>query len=207
MSGSAATPASAATTRELILDAAENLFASQGYGATTIKQVAERVGVKGPALYKHFAGKRALFEEVLERLFTPFLSLIESAAVSGGNLDAMLRQHLLNPNASRIVQHATLSGGEDLALLVERWYQPFFDDVPGTPSAQRDSTPAAGFTPVAVMALHSMLLGYITLAPLHRSIFGLEPLSDAPLQELLALQQKFATAAAAAPEAAPAGDV
>jgi len=49
------------STRDLILDAAEDLFARQGYQATTIKQVAERVGVQGPALYKHFASKRDLY--------------------------------------------------------------------------------------------------------------------------------------------------
>ncbi len=200
MTESAGTPAGGASTRELILAAAEDLFASQGYGATTIKQVAGKVGVQGPALYKHFASKRALFEEVLERLFTPFLTLIQSATPDGGNLDAMLREHLRNPNASRIVQHATLSGGEDLALLVERWYQPFFHDLPGTPGAgqKNRSADAAGFTPVAVMALHSMLLGYITLAPLHRNIFQQEPLAEAPLGELLSLLQRFATAAEAA---------
>ena len=69
-----ATPTS---TRDLILDAAEALFAEKGYQATTIKQVAEQVGVQGPALYKHFASKRALFEEVLERLFTPFTPLLK----------------------------------------------------------------------------------------------------------------------------------
>mgnify|MGYP003409503118 CR=1 FL=1 len=72
-------------TRDLILDAAESLFASQGYPATTIKQVAAQVGVQGPALYKHFTSKRALFEEVLERLFTPFTALLTDEATTGGN--------------------------------------------------------------------------------------------------------------------------
>ncbi|MEZ5570142.1 MAG: helix-turn-helix domain-containing protein [Halioglobus sp.] len=194
MTKPASVPASTTSTRDLILNAAENLFASQGYGATTIKQVAEQVGVQGPALYKHFTSKRALFEEVLERLFTPFLALMEDAA-RGGSLDAMLKQHLANPNASRIVQHATLSGGEDLALLVERWYLPFFGEVTRAGSKKARSRATQAFTPVAVMALHSMLLGYLTLAPLHRSIFGLEPLSDDALGELLDLQQRFAKAA------------
>jgi AcrR family transcriptional regulator len=187
-----ASPASApATTREQILDAAESLFASQGYAATTIKQVAEVVGIQGPGIYKHFSNKRALFEEVLERLFTPFLELLTEEAKSGTGQEAIVRQHLANPNASRIVQHATLSGGEDLALLVERWYLPFFRDV-------RDAAARAdpGFSPVAVMAFHSMLLGYLTLAPLHEAIFDRNPLSADALAELLALQRRLAASAA-----------
>jgi len=175
------------STRELILDAAEHLFARQGYQATTVKQVAERVGVQGPALYKHFASKRALYEEVLTRLFAPFTPLLTDAATAGANQRDIMQQHLANPNASRIVAQATLSGGEDLKLLVERWYRPFFSH---TRSMLREA--AQGFTPVAVMAFHSMLLGYLTLAPLHQAIFEADPLTGEALAELLELQERLA---------------
>lgn len=174
------------TTRELILAAAENLFASQGYQATTIKQVAEQVGVQGPALYKHFSNKRALFEEVLERVFDPFTSLMADTEDLPGALQRVLEQQVRNPNASRIVQQATLSGGEDLALLVDRWYLPFFDQ-----AREVASTGDRGLSAVNIMALHSMLLGYLTLAPLHREIFDTEPLSAEALAELLQLEMSF----------------
>ena len=174
-------------TRDLILDAAESLFASQGYQATTIKLVAEQVGVQGPALYKHFSNKRALFEEVLERLFAPFTPLLTDEATTGASQREIMQQHLANPNTSRIVAHATLSGGEDLALLVERWYRPFFSH---TRAMLDKGTP--GFTPVSVMAFHSMLLGYLTLAPLHQAIFDTDPLTDEALTDLLNLQERLA---------------
>lgn len=174
-------------TRDLILDAAESLFARQGYQATTIKQVATMVGVQGPALYKHFDSKRALFEEVLERLFTPFTALLADGASTGGNQRGIMERHLANPNIARIVAQAALSGGEDLALLVERWYRPFFS---GTRAMLARRTP--GFTPVSVMAFHSMLLGYLTLAPLHQAIFDTDPLTDEALTSLLDLQESLA---------------
>jgi TetR/AcrR family transcriptional regulator len=176
-------------TRDLILDAAESLFASQGYQATTIKEVAEQVGVQGPALYKHFPSKRALFVEVLERLFAPFTPLLTDAVTAGANQLEIMQQHLANPNTSRIVAHATLSGGEDLALLVERWYRPFFSH---TRAMLEEGTP--GFTPVSVMAFHSMLLGYLTLAPLHQAIFDTDPLTQEALTDLLSLQEQLARA-------------
>lgn len=182
-----AEPAAPASTRESIIDAAEELFASQGYHATTIAQLAERVGIKGPGIYKHFASKRALFEEVLERVFSPFLTLVATDSGSGWNQAGIVRQHLANPNASRILQHATLSGGEDLALLVERWYVPFFRGVRGLSAA-----PDSPFSPVSVMAFHGMLLGYLTLAPLHEAIFGIDPLEEDALAELAQLQAQFA---------------
>jgi AcrR family transcriptional regulator len=174
-------------TRDLILDAAEALFAKRGYQSTTIKDVAAKVGVQGPALYKHFDSKRALFEEVLQRLFSPFTALVtEENDPAGSQLDIM-QLHITNPNISRIVAHATLSGGEDLALLVERWYRPFFSR---TRVEMAAGTP--GFTPASVMAFHSMLLGYLTLAPLHKAIFDTNPLTPDALGELLKLQEQLA---------------
>lgn len=179
-------------TRDLILDAAESLFASQGYPATTIKLVAEKVGVQGPAIYKHFTSKRALFEEVLERIFTPFTELLDDGTAPGGNQREIMQRHLANPNISRIVVHATLSAGEDLALLVDRWYRPFFEH-----TREMLAQETQGFTPVSVMAFHSMLLGYLTLAPLHKAIFDTDPLTAEALSELLCLQEKMAETAAA----------
>lgn len=98
-------------TREQLLNAAEDLFATQGYAATTIKQVAEQVGIQGPAIYKHFANKRALFEEVLERLFSPFTEMVGEGEPDA-NQARIVSQHLENLNASRIAQLATLSGGK-----------------------------------------------------------------------------------------------
>ena len=48
-----------------------------------------------------------------------------------------------------------------------------------------------GFTPVSVMAFHSMLLGYLTLAPLHQAIFDTDPLTRDALSSLIALQEKL----------------
>jgi AcrR family transcriptional regulator len=174
-------------TRDRILDAAEDLFASQGYQATTIAQVAKVVGVKGPALYKHFSSKNDLFEEVLERLFAPFAVLLQDAEHQGETQQAIMQQHLANPNVSRIVQHATLSGGEALEVLVQRWYLPFFHH-----TREMLASGAGPFTPVSVMAMHSMLLGYLTLAPLHQAIFDVQPLSAAALEELVDLQGALA---------------
>jgi AcrR family transcriptional regulator len=56
----------AATTSSLV-DAARELFAADGYGATSLDAVALKAGVTKGALYHHFDGKRQLFEAVFER--------------------------------------------------------------------------------------------------------------------------------------------
>lgn len=55
---------SGSTTREKMLDAALDLFSKKGYSATSVDEIAESIGIKGPNLYKYFKGKAALMEEL-----------------------------------------------------------------------------------------------------------------------------------------------
>jgi AcrR family transcriptional regulator len=52
------------STKKKILDEALTLFAEKGYDGTGVDLIAERVGIKGPSLYKHYKGK----EEILNAL-------------------------------------------------------------------------------------------------------------------------------------------
>lgn len=56
-----------AETRARLLDAALDLFATQGYAATTVREVAEVVGIRDSAIYSHFDGKRAIYDALLDR--------------------------------------------------------------------------------------------------------------------------------------------
>jgi AcrR family transcriptional regulator len=55
-------------TRDQILDAAERLFAEQGFARTTIKQIGREAAVNSALLYYYFAHKEELYQEVLQRL-------------------------------------------------------------------------------------------------------------------------------------------
>jgi AcrR family transcriptional regulator len=56
------------STREHLLAAARELFARDGYEATSIEAVLQRSGVSRGSLYHHFPDKKALFEAVLIRV-------------------------------------------------------------------------------------------------------------------------------------------
>jgi AcrR family transcriptional regulator len=62
------------TTREQILDAAEELLREQGSAATTTRAVAERAGVRLSLVHYHFGGKGGLLAELLERENTKLLA-------------------------------------------------------------------------------------------------------------------------------------
>ncbi|MCK2215600.1 TetR/AcrR family transcriptional regulator [Actinomadura sp. ATCC 31491] len=53
-------------TREKIVQAARELFVAQGYGATSLQEVADRAGVAVQTVYFVFGNKRALFKDVVD---------------------------------------------------------------------------------------------------------------------------------------------
>ncbi|HEY3758121.1 MAG TPA: TetR/AcrR family transcriptional regulator [Solirubrobacteraceae bacterium] len=61
--------------RELIEQAASELFAERGYGATSIDEIAKRSGVTAPVVYDHFASKQDLHRRLLERHYAELRQL------------------------------------------------------------------------------------------------------------------------------------
>jgi AcrR family transcriptional regulator len=57
-----------ASTRERILDVALDLFSDQGYDGTSLREIAERLGVTKAALYYHFASKEDILMALHMRL-------------------------------------------------------------------------------------------------------------------------------------------
>ncbi|MCX4095657.1 TetR/AcrR family transcriptional regulator [Nocardia sp. alder85J] len=54
-----------AITREDVRDAALTLFAEKGYHGTSLKEVAQRLGLRTPSLYNHMESKSALLSEIV----------------------------------------------------------------------------------------------------------------------------------------------
>lgn len=53
--------------REQIIATARLSFASKGYEATSIEEVAQRAGISKPVVYEHFGGKEGLYAVVVDR--------------------------------------------------------------------------------------------------------------------------------------------
>lgn len=97
------------TTRTLLLDTAERLFALQGYAGTGVRQIADEAGVNLGAIHYHWGSKEALCREALERRLLPVLeeraARIEAVAQAEGGLgdllDASHRPSLLAGGAAQ----------------------------------------------------------------------------------------------------------
>jgi AcrR family transcriptional regulator len=69
----------AASTQDRILVAARDLFLEAGAEGVTMRAVAARVGVTPMALYRHFTGRAALLEAVVEQGHAVFLGYLQRA--------------------------------------------------------------------------------------------------------------------------------
>ena len=98
------------STRERILDAAERLFAAQGFHAVSVRDITAAAGVDVALVNYHFGGKHALFEDVFMR----------RAEVL--NAERLRRLELLVAKAAPIAQvnNSTEFGG----LMMTRYFDP-----------------------------------------------------------------------------------
>jgi AcrR family transcriptional regulator len=76
--------------REAILDAATELFAERGFEGTSLRDVAERVGVRKASLFHHFASKEALYEAAIDRLVADLQEPLAVIYSSGGTYVELL---------------------------------------------------------------------------------------------------------------------
>lgn len=173
-------------TAESILDAAEACFARKGYAGTTLRDVADGVGIRIPSLYNHFANKEALYAAVLERGMTPVLEVL-SRSVQQADADypapALLIREMMEllgkrPNLPRLVQYELLAGGQHLAPLLESWLRPAI----AQSLAMLESTPAVNRwkpeqIPYLLVTFFNIVVGHFTTATLTENLTGSDPLS------------------------------
>ncbi len=173
-------------TSDRILDAAETLFAEDGYEGTTLRDVAAAVGIRTPSLYNHFESKEALYSAVLERGLHPVMSLLEDFAASrpGNRTDSSIVEGIMEilsqrPDIARLIQHETLAGGRRLTGMLRAWIQPLFErsaemviDSPAPVSWPPEQVP------LLILALYHVIVGFFTMAPLYKEMMDEDLLSE-----------------------------
>jgi len=136
-----ADPAQAAT-RQLLLEAAGEVFAERGFSAASVREICQRAGANVASVNYHFGDKEALYAEVLQyalrcarEQYPPNLGLPEGAGVEQ-RLQAFVHSFLLRIfDGSRSSWHARLMSHEMLeptrALdgTVESEIRPIFEEL------------------------------------------------------------------------------
>ncbi|GAA2926528.1 helix-turn-helix domain-containing protein [Microbacterium luteolum] len=83
---------------DAILHAAARLFAERGYTGVSLEDIGAAVGVSGPAVYRHFAGKQALLGAVLVKVSQDLVHggqrVADSASTPDERMPALIRFHV-----------------------------------------------------------------------------------------------------------------
>jgi TetR/AcrR family transcriptional regulator, mexJK operon transcriptional repressor len=110
-----------------ILDVAERLFLSHGFGATSIEAVAKQAGISKRTFYHRFPGKERLFEAVVRRLIERWLPPFDTGLLSPPELADALRDAAeymlriaLTPEAQRFPSLARIMHELGAASGIER---------------------------------------------------------------------------------------
>ncbi|MDL4813993.1 TetR/AcrR family transcriptional regulator [Actinomadura opuntiae] len=77
------TAAARAERRAELLATAAEVFASQGYAATTVRKVADAAGILGGSLYYHFDSKEAMADEILSTFLDEMWASYERVLAAG----------------------------------------------------------------------------------------------------------------------------
>lgn len=120
-----------------ILDAAERLFATQGFAASTIKAIGQEAGVNPALLYYYYSDKSALYRAVMDRRVAPFargmmnqlsgdmkpldaISLIARGQVAFLMSAPLLPRLIARELADHAAEHATPTIRENLTGLFQK---------------------------------------------------------------------------------------
>lgn len=86
------------TRKEVIITEAAKLFREKGFSATSMRDLAEHVGVEAASLYNHISSKAEILQEIcfkVANLFMTHIEEVDNSPVSAiAKIEAILRFHI-----------------------------------------------------------------------------------------------------------------
>ncbi len=178
------------STRERLIDAAIALFSTKGYAATSVADIQLACGLTAGsgALYKHFASKQALLEEVLRRHLDDVAStrdVVVAETLDGldptvENLEAVVRlaARLIweSMESNRDLVRITIRDLEPYPALLNEVWDSVFRDVYRQAAELIELVAASGAIHVVdPPATAAVLLASLTYFPILHGLIGRTP--------------------------------
>lgn len=86
------------TRKDAITTIASRLFKEKGYSATSMRELAEAIGVEAPSLYNHIGSKKEILHEICKRIASIFIAHITNIELSDkpviDKIEAITRFHI-----------------------------------------------------------------------------------------------------------------
>jgi AcrR family transcriptional regulator len=99
-------------TKRRIFDAARELFALHGFGAVSMRDIANKVGIKTSSIYYHYGKKEDLIQDILSSFQNEYIHAFEqvsSIAVNANSLEEFMDSMFSKEVMEMLDPHACLS--------------------------------------------------------------------------------------------------
>jgi TetR/AcrR family transcriptional regulator len=179
--------AAPAPSRARILAVAREEFASRGFKAARLQDIAERAGLTHPTLLYHFGSKEGLYSAVIEDAVADWAATtnrvrstglrgfdqVEALVVAGleffaGHLDFVV-----------IVRREAIEGAGRLEEAIAAHMRPFLDDAVAFLSREVEAGRLRPHDPIELMQLcYGAMLTYFSDARFRARLLGDDPLGD-----------------------------
>lgn len=170
------------STVQRILDAAEQLFAEQGYEGTPLREIAQRVGIREPSLYAHFPNKEAIYGAVIDRALQPFMHEMQHWNHSELTLRElvdiprkMLHLHAQHPYSAQILHREFSLPAERISPQVMAWLHQFAEQsqifMSGLPE-NRSHVLKQQLVVTNLIALTQLMLGFFASQGMQQRLLG-----------------------------------
>jgi len=176
-------------TATLILQAADELFGEKGLDGVSVRDVADRAGVKKALVFYYFASKEKLFETVLERYYHAHRAALEDSFGSDAPLGDRLHS-LVDAYFDFIVKHrrypklvqSLVVGSPDFHPFIQRNLEPMLRF---TEKALKGIAPETGHLAARhfFLDISAAVINTFTYAPVLAPTWGGDPLAPDALAE------------------------
>jgi TetR/AcrR family transcriptional regulator len=166
-------------TRSIILNAALSEFSTKGFNATSIRRIADRIGIQHPIITYHFRSKEALWQAVAEHVFERICEERDASLSSLGPFSAveqlksayraLFHFSVEYPEFYRFILQETFEHSHRLQSLSDSILKPLIDWlVPQIRAAQAEHA----LPKVEPIVFHYMLIGLTSTLSLFGSEFS-----------------------------------
>ena len=193
--------------RKAILKAAVHEFAREGVSGARTDAIARSAGVNKALLYYYFKDKDALYQAVLDQVFSGVRSAIHNALSQNlppreklaGYVCAHFDYIASNPLYPRIVQAEFLRAGRDpsrLERIAKHYFRPVFLELSALLKEGEQSGEFRRVDPIHfIPSMISVIVFYFNTAPIMKLMTGADPMSTERLAERRSAVIDFISAA------------